>query len=455
MPPRLHFCETCRALIAPQSGKCPRCGQPIENCHPLKPGAALGLMGGTCTGKTVYLATLHDQLMHSAPEWHVEVSDEAFRELTGNYRSMCEGRVPDKTASSTIFLMRVSWHGRKLDLIMWDAPGEHYHDREAGVPAPEIMPLLRQCRSVLVTLGSFHKGSSDGVGYSSADEDLELSYIFHELLGDRHRLRQVMALLMGVDVYGDNPHEAAQSAIRDFEATYRSFPGVLKNRDVDMSVVPLTNFGFANASDHPSHPLDPPKPYNVLEPLKQAFPLYLSRSRRFFLRRAQRANVEARSPSVPSSRAYSRERTRRAGPSTGFISYRREGGAETARLMRGELTARGWRVFLDVDDLSASHFDDRILLEIQDAANFILILSPGCLDRCQENKDWLRREIAHAISTDRNIVPVLKDGFAFPPQEALPPDIRELPRYNCVEYSHSYFQATVDKLVSFLADGPN
>ena len=133
-----------------------------------------------------------------------------------------------------------------------------------------------------------------------------------------------------------------------------------------------------------------------------------------------------------------------------FISYRREGGAETARLIRSELQKRGFNAFLDVDDLGASHFDERLLGEIDKADNFILILSPGSLQRCQETGDWLGREIAHAIEKEKNIVPVLKDGFDFQPLESLPPHIADLPRYNCVIYSHAYFGATIDKLIGFL-----
>lgn len=133
-----------------------------------------------------------------------------------------------------------------------------------------------------------------------------------------------------------------------------------------------------------------------------------------------------------------------------FISYRREGGAETARAIRSELLARGIRAFLDVDDLESYHFDERLLREIENAPNFICVLSPGSLDRSIENEgDWLRREIAHAISHRRNIIPILKGGFRFPPQESLPADLAELPRYNCVEYSHIYFNATVDRLLTF------
>jgi WD40 repeat protein len=132
-----------------------------------------------------------------------------------------------------------------------------------------------------------------------------------------------------------------------------------------------------------------------------------------------------------------------------FLSYRRESGADTARLIRAELLSRGLKSFLDVDDLGAYHFDESLLKRIEEAAHFILVLSPGALDRCANEGDWLRREIAHAISSQRNVVPVLKEGFHFPPREALPAELADLPRYNCVDYSHIYFQATMGRLLSF------
>jgi hypothetical protein len=133
-----------------------------------------------------------------------------------------------------------------------------------------------------------------------------------------------------------------------------------------------------------------------------------------------------------------------------FISYRRDGGSETARLIKSELRQRGLQAFLDVDDLRSHHFDERLLREIEKCPNFIIILSPGCLDRCSQEGDWLRREISHAIGQGRNLVPVLKDGFTFPPRAALPAEMADLPRYNCVEYSHAYFSSTIDRLVGFL-----
>ncbi|MGH8550058.1 MAG: TIR domain-containing protein [Methylococcales bacterium] len=133
-----------------------------------------------------------------------------------------------------------------------------------------------------------------------------------------------------------------------------------------------------------------------------------------------------------------------------FISYRREQGSEVARIVQTELARRGISCFLDVQDLRAEHFDNRLLKEIEQAPNFILILAPNSLNRCDADDDWLRREIAHALKHRKHIIPLLLNNFQFPPANQLPEEIRGVERHNGVTYSHEYFDATFDKLQSFL-----
>jgi hypothetical protein len=133
-----------------------------------------------------------------------------------------------------------------------------------------------------------------------------------------------------------------------------------------------------------------------------------------------------------------------------FISYRREGGSRLARVVQMELERRGLACFLDVDDLGAEHFDDRLLREIERAPNFVLVLAPASLERCRRQDDWLRREIVHALKHGRNIVPLLADGFQFPAPSELPDELQSLHRLNGVMYSHEYFNAAFDKLEGFL-----
>lgn len=133
-----------------------------------------------------------------------------------------------------------------------------------------------------------------------------------------------------------------------------------------------------------------------------------------------------------------------------FISYRRENGSQMARLLCTNLEDRGYKCFLDVEELKAGHFDEALLRNIESSASFILVLSPGCLDRCQNEEDWLRLEIAHALRLNKKIVPVMLSGFHFPPAEELPEELRDLDRHNAISYSNEFFKPMMEKLCGYL-----
>ena len=429
----------------------------------VRSGNALGLIGLPCTGKSLYLAALHDQLMHSPPEWHVEVTDRAFDRLTGDYLAMRRSGVPCKTTYDVLapcFLMKVVWHGQPVHLVMWDAPGEIYQLMDEGHepldPASRLRHGLLHCRTVLVAVDMFNRVLPDS--RDTAEHDQWLGKLFRWLFQQRNQIKQVIAMLVGVDAYGATAEVAVPKVVHEFDRAYRSFPGVVMNAGLAFDLVPVSSVGYGNSPyvDDEAHLLclpGPPQPVNVLEPLRCAIPNYLPWWRRM---RLQLAGTIARIRRGSRRAAQASGQDAQEGTATcgsAFISYRRDGGSETARLVARELRSRGWRAFLDVDDLGASHFDDRLLLEIQNAGNFILILTAGSLDQCENPRDWLRREIAHGLGEHRNIVPVMKDGFRFPSEDDLPEDIREVCRHNAVEYTHSYFGAAMEKLVSFLREG--
>jgi len=132
-----------------------------------------------------------------------------------------------------------------------------------------------------------------------------------------------------------------------------------------------------------------------------------------------------------------------------FISYRRDKGSQMARIVKSEIEKRNYSVYLDVDDFGPDLFHSILLKQIEAAPNFIVILAPGSLDRCVNEADWLRREIAYAIKTERNIIPIMFDGFQFPSEDFFPEDISRLIKYNGVVYSHYYHEATFNKLLGF------
>jgi hypothetical protein len=96
-----------------------------------------------------------------------------------------------------------------------------------------------------------------------------------------------------------------------------------------------------------------------------------------------------------------------------FISYRRDPGWTYATMLFQQLTASGVDAFYDVESIRAGHFDTTILTQIAARPYFLLVLTPGTLDRCNEPSDWLRREIDQAVATQRVIVPVHTPNFDF------------------------------------------
>ena len=135
-----------------------------------------------------------------------------------------------------------------------------------------------------------------------------------------------------------------------------------------------------------------------------------------------------------------------------FISYRRDGGDVTAKLICEALKNKGYSVVFDFDALKGGFFDTRILQTIQGCSDVVLVLPVGGLDRCVNNDDWVRQEIRHAISCKKNIIPVMLNGFEFP--DNLPEDIEVIRRYNGVRFAMDYFDAVIDKIAERLIARP-
>lgn len=131
-----------------------------------------------------------------------------------------------------------------------------------------------------------------------------------------------------------------------------------------------------------------------------------------------------------------------------FISYRREGGYALARLVYECLQKVGIHAFLDLEELRAGPFNEKLYSAIESCDNFVLILPVGALERCVNENDWLRLEVEHAILHKKNIIPVMVKGFEFPTN--LPPSMQVLPFFNGVQASREYFDASMKKLISML-----
>lgn len=132
-----------------------------------------------------------------------------------------------------------------------------------------------------------------------------------------------------------------------------------------------------------------------------------------------------------------------------FISYRRDSGAQYARILQLMLIQRGYKVFLDYDELTDGIFSEKIKTAIKDAPVFMLVLSKGSMERCANDGDWVRQEITLAIEQKKHIIPINPDkGFDGFPQE-MPERLKDIVgshQYSEISFGQA-LGATIDLLI--------
>ncbi len=135
-----------------------------------------------------------------------------------------------------------------------------------------------------------------------------------------------------------------------------------------------------------------------------------------------------------------------------FISYRREGGDAFAGRLADRFTAMGYNVFFDVESMHSGTFNTQILEAIRQCSDVIAVLPPHALDRCVNENDWVRQELAYALKHSKNIIPVMMQGFEFP--EKLPADIDKL-RYmdGIAAANDKYYDAMISLIEKQLIAG--
>lgn len=134
-----------------------------------------------------------------------------------------------------------------------------------------------------------------------------------------------------------------------------------------------------------------------------------------------------------------------------FISYRREGGSEMARLIYDRLSKYGITAFLDIEEMRSGPFNTQLYDRIDECGKVVLILPPHALDRCRDANDWVRLELEHAMAGGKTIIPVMLRAFEFPGH--LPESLKQLPFFNGLTANIDYFDAVMDRLVRLIGDG--
>jgi tetratricopeptide (TPR) repeat protein len=135
---------------------------------------------------------------------------------------------------------------------------------------------------------------------------------------------------------------------------------------------------------------------------------------------------------------------------TVFLSYRSTN-FFAAQAIAQNLTHNGYDVFFDFTSIASDDFEREILENITSRAHFLVLLTPSALEHCNDPADWLRREIETALDNQRNIVPLMLEGFDFStPKVAtqLTGKLAEVVRYNALRITPEFFFEAMESLRS-------
>lgn len=115
-----------------------------------------------------------------------------------------------------------------------------------------------------------------------------------------------------------------------------------------------------------------------------------------------------------------------------FISYRRSS-YDTANLIATRLKSAGYSVFFDMETLRSGKFNEQLYEVIDNCKDFLVILPPEALARCVNEDDWVRLEVCRAMNHDKNIIPVMLNGFIWP--NPMPKGMEDLCNYQALTAS--------------------
>ena len=110
----------------------------------------------------------------------------------------------------------------------------------------------------------------------------------------------------------------------------------------------------------------------------------------------------------------------------------------------------GYKVFYDIESLSSGKFNAKLLEVIDECNDVLVILPPNSLERCVNEDDWLRLEVAYAIRQGKNIIPIMMKGFEW--GKNIPEDIKELKNYNGVIVTFDFFEGVLARIIKYLTN---
>ncbi|MEP6718285.1 MAG: toll/interleukin-1 receptor domain-containing protein [bacterium] len=141
-----------------------------------------------------------------------------------------------------------------------------------------------------------------------------------------------------------------------------------------------------------------------------------------------------------------------------FICYRRDDAEGYAGRIYDRLHARfPGRVFMDVTGINPGADFSRVIQDTVGSCHVLLaiigkqwltIADSSTTPRIQRGDDYVRREIATALSNKIHVIPVLVREAKMPAQESLPPDLAALSTRNALAISDDDFEHDALRLIS-------
>jgi len=147
-----------------------------------------------------------------------------------------------------------------------------------------------------------------------------------------------------------------------------------------------------------------------------------------------------------------------------FISYRRKGGVQDARLVDEKLRNSGYSVSFDIDTLGRGKFTDTLKTRLKGCKDFIVIFEPSYYERFYDEnghiqpeevleQDWCYLELKNALQLNKNIIPLVHKDFVFP--NKLPKDIKDVAEMNAIQLTEKEFKEIFEyKVKSYLISKP-
>ncbi|OJH35946.1 toll/interleukin-1 receptor domain-containing protein [Cystobacter ferrugineus] len=141
-----------------------------------------------------------------------------------------------------------------------------------------------------------------------------------------------------------------------------------------------------------------------------------------------------------------------------FVSYRREDSPGHIGRLYDHLVAHFGKklVFRDIETIEpGADFVHTIEEAVESCGVLLAVIGPqwlGARDkqgrrRLDNPKDFVRLEVAAALSRDVRVIPVLVGGATFPSEEELPPDLAPLARRNAIEINDPHFRTDMAHLI--------